>query len=173
MMSGNQSLTGQIGGQDVTFELTEKNQGETEFIFEGVFPTLDAGEYEVSAVFASNLEIRNVYGQELDKSLAANQLLTAVTAAAGLPTDHVAVLMRLTERFEEEGEFSNNLAVRSLKTHLTAVARYEKQAAAEKVVKHLESFKVLLDYQLDNQLMTEKAYKALQASTDELIQKWQ
>lgn len=173
MMSGNRTLTGQIGGKDVTFALDQKNQAGTEFVFEGVFPKLDTGEYELRAEFATDLDIRNVFGQELDKSLAVNKLIAKVMATAELPTKSVADMVALVERFEEAGEFKNDLAARSLKTHLTAVARYEKQEAAEKVVKHMQSFKLLLDHQLGNKLISEKAYNDLMASVDGLIKKWQ
>ena len=77
------------------------------------------------------------------------------------------------ERLAKEGEFENNQVVRSLTTHLTAVIQYEKQEAAGKIVKHMESFKVLLDYQKENKLISDKAYKALMDSADALIKKWQ
>lgn len=85
----------------------------------------------------------------------------------------VEEIASLVKQFEEEGEFGSDDAARSLNKHLTAVAHYEQQEAVGKVVKHLKSFKVLLDYQLDKQLISDKVYKALQAATDELIQKWQ
>ena len=82
-------------------------------------------------------------------------------------------MQELIEQFEAEGGCDSEKTARSLKTHLTAVAQYEKQEATEKVVKHMKSFKILLDYQKENKLISEKAYKALVASTDELIKKWQ
>ena len=82
-------------------------------------------------------------------------------------------LKSLVERLTEEGEFSNQGAARSLQVHLTAVAQYEKKEVSEKVVKHMESFKVLLDYQKENKLISEKAYKSLMAETNSLVKKWQ
>lgn len=172
MLSGDRSLTGQIGGQDVIFALDQKSQAGKEFVFEGEFPELDAGEYELKAAFSPNLDIRNVFGQELDKSLAVNKLLATVIATAELPTNSAADMVTLVKQFEEAGEFKNNLVARSLTTHLTAVAQYEKQGSAEKVVKHMQSFKLLLDQQVEHKLISDKAYNALQADTDALIKKW-
>lgn len=78
----------------------------------------------------------------------------------------------LVERFEDEGEFQNDRAVRSLKTHLIALERYEKQEKAEKVIKHLKGFKLLLDQQLDKELISKKAYNALKTHADALVEKW-
>ncbi|MFJ7933271.1 S8 family serine peptidase [Sporosarcina sp. NPDC096371] len=83
-----------------------------------------------------------------------------------------AVIYALVERFEKEGEFKNAQAVRALKTHLKAVAQYEKQEAGDKVMKHMKGFKVLLDQQKESKLISDKAYNALMASTDEMIKNW-
>ncbi|MFJ7936076.1 FIMAH domain-containing protein [Sporosarcina sp. NPDC096371] len=77
------------------------------------------------------------------------------------------------QRFEKEGDIKDNRTARALTTHLTAVVQYEKQAAADKVIKHMQSFKLLLDQQLENQLISDKANNALKADADALIQQWQ
>ena len=79
----------------------------------------------------------------------------------------------LVESLAEEREIENAQTVRALTTHLTAVDQYEKQEAVKKVVKHMKSFKALLDYQKENKLISDKAYKTLMASAGELIKKWQ
>ncbi|MFA1822604.1 hypothetical protein ACDX78_21040 [Virgibacillus oceani] len=58
------------------------------------------------------------------------------------------------DRFESEGEFENAQAARMLKTHLTAVSQYENQGEASKVIRHMVSFNLLLDHQLDNGLIS-------------------
>ncbi|WP_164220023.1 M14 family zinc carboxypeptidase [Virgibacillus sp. YIM 98842] len=75
------------------------------------------------------------------------------------------------ERFAEEGEFESDEVARSLKMHLTAVSLYEERGQAEKVVHHMEGFKVLLDHQ--KELISDKAFNILQADADSLIKKWQ
>ena len=79
----------------------------------------------------------------------------------------------VVERFEEEGAFENDGVARSLMVHLTAVSRYEEKELAEKVVKHMESFKKLLDHQKDNALISVEAYHTLKAHSDALIKQWQ
>ena len=78
----------------------------------------------------------------------------------------------LVKRFEEEGEFTNHGTARSLQVHLTAVDRFEKLEAAEKVIKHLESFNALLNHHKENELISEKAYNVLKANADYLNKKW-
>lgn len=61
----------------------------------------------------------------------------------------------------------------SLKIHLTAVGQFEKKGAAGKVSKHMESFKQLLDYQLENELISKELYGILTVATNLLIEKWE
>ncbi|CAM4158208.1 rhamnogalacturonan lyase family protein [Lederbergia lenta] len=61
---------------------------------------------------------------------------------------------------------------RTLNTHLTAVGQFEKKEAAEKIIKHMESLKKLLDHQLENKLIPQELYEMLKADTNSLIQKW-
>ena len=82
-------------------------------------------------------------------------------------------IKELVEHFETEGEFTNAKAAVSLKIHLTAVNNYENQKAAEKVIKHMKSFKVVLDQQKENKLISDKAFNKLQSEADKLIQKWE
>lgn len=57
--------------------------------------------------------------------------------------------------------------------HLNAVTRYEEKELADKVVKHMEGLKQLLDHQMDATLISERAYHILKADADRVIQKWQ
>ncbi|MFJ7932921.1 beta-N-acetylglucosaminidase domain-containing protein [Sporosarcina sp. NPDC096371] len=88
------------------------------------------------------------------------------------PVNNAGDMKILVESFEKDGEFENAQTARSLKTHLTAVAQYEKQETADKVVKHMKSFKVLLDNQKASKLISDKAYNALVESAAAVIQKW-
>lgn len=82
-------------------------------------------------------------------------------------------IQTLVEHFKKEGEFSNDAAPSSLKLHLTAVSHFEKQGDAEKVVKHMRSFKDLLDNQKDNGVISELAYDTLISQANHLIEKWE
>lgn len=83
-----------------------------------------------------------------------------------------AELKELVEQLAEEGKLDSTIA-HSLTLHLTAVSRYEDQELAAKVTKHMEGFKLLIDYQKENELLSEKVYKSLQLNANSLIQKWQ
>lgn len=78
----------------------------------------------------------------------------------------------LVNGFESEGSLDDS-ASRPLQTHLTSVEHFEEKADAEKVVKHLRSFKWLLDYQSKNDLISNHAYEYLITSADSLIEIWQ
>ena len=82
-------------------------------------------------------------------------------------------IQELIKRFVEKGELVNAGAARTLQMHLTAVDRYENQVASEKVIKHLEGFKILLAHQIEKELITDEVYRVLKEDTDLLIQKWQ
>ena len=55
--------------------------------------------------------------------------------------------VELVGQMEVGGEFSNGGVAHSLKLHLTGIELYEKQDAAEKIIKHMESFKLLIEQQ--------------------------
>ncbi|RST61609.1 M28 family peptidase [Siminovitchia terrae] len=78
----------------------------------------------------------------------------------------------LVERFEKEGEFASEVAARALKTHLTAVALYEKQNDAEKVTKHMKSFNLLIEQQEKDKLVSGKVVRILKSYSNQLIEKW-
>ncbi|MCJ7842140.1 GH92 family glycosyl hydrolase [Lederbergia sp. NSJ-179] len=84
-----------------------------------------------------------------------------------------AGMQSLVERFEKEGEFKNGSAAHALQLHLTAVERFEQQGAADKVLKHMNGFKPLLDHQLESALISEDAYHILYDSADYFIERWQ
>jgi DNA/RNA endonuclease YhcR with UshA esterase domain len=77
------------------------------------------------------------------------------------------------ERFEKDGEFANDVAAHLLKIHLTAVSHYEKQGRADKVVKHMKGFEVLLDHEKEKQWISDRVCQSLKADAEALIEKWQ
>ena len=85
------------------------------------------------------------------------------------PVNNASDMKSLVERFEEDGEFKGGDTAHALKLHLTAVERYEKKEKAEKVVKHMKSFKLLLDHQKESKLISDKAYQVLTDSADTVI----
>ncbi|ASK64334.1 endo-alpha-N-acetylgalactosaminidase [Virgibacillus phasianinus] len=85
----------------------------------------------------------------------------------------VADLRALVDQYDEAGAFEKDSIVHALKMHLTAVERFEQKEEAEKVVKHLNGFKLLLDHQKEKGLITDEAYDGLISGTNSLIAKWQ
>ncbi|WP_239544348.1 glycoside hydrolase family 2 TIM barrel-domain containing protein [Virgibacillus halotolerans] len=107
--------------------------------------------------------------------------ITLEASASGLSGDSTKILTvgdsasemkKQVEYYEEQGEFASDKAAHALKVHLTAVSHYEEKGQAEKVVKHMRSFKVLLDDQKEDKSITEEAYQDLVINTDNLIEKW-
>lgn len=71
-----------------------------------------------------------------------------------------------------DGEIVSDAAIRALKTHLAAVAQYEAKNQKEKVLKHMESFHVLLDHYLEKEEITDKAYSYLETEALQLSERW-
>jgi len=90
--------------------------------------------------------------------------------AAAINAWSASTMKALVEDFADEEAFSSDAAAHSLKVHLSAVSHYEGQDAADKIVKHMEGFKNLLEHQREN--MSQDAYKTLKTDADYLINKW-
>ncbi|UJL45738.1 X-prolyl-dipeptidyl aminopeptidase [Virgibacillus sp. NKC19-16] len=87
--------------------------------------------------------------------------------------ESVADMMNLVESYKETGEFADGQTARSLSVHLVAVNTYEEKELYEKVIKHLEGFKLLLNHQKKENLISDKAYNALKAGANYLIEQRQ
>jgi hyaluronoglucosaminidase len=87
--------------------------------------------------------------------------------------DSVNDIKVLIEQYDEKGMFDDDETIRHLQTHLTSVSQYEDQEETGKVIQHLEGFKHLLGYQLDEELIAEEVYESLIMQADALISKLQ
>ncbi len=76
------------------------------------------------------------------------------------------------EILARKGAFTSERAAYMVKLHLTAISRYEEIKDTEKVMKHLQGFQDLLDYQKQNQLISEDAYTTLINDSAYLVNKW-
>ncbi|MDY0395871.1 hypothetical protein RWE15_17645 [Virgibacillus halophilus] len=56
---------------------------------------------------------------------------------------------------------------------MTAVSQFEKKNSPEKVVKHLQGFKLMLKHERENDAISAESYQHLYDSADYLMQKWQ
>lgn len=79
----------------------------------------------------------------------------------------------LVEQLAKDDGFKNEKALHALQLHLTAVGQYEKQEEADKVVKHMNGFKTLLDYQKEKELISKQAYEELYSVSNSFIEQWQ
>lgn len=172
MLSGDRTLTGTIGNKEVVLELKQKGEDGTAFVFEGELPELEPGEYDFTAEFSTNTDIRNVYGEKLDKSSDANKLSTNLTVSDVPLVENALDIKAHVEHFEKQGEFEDNVA-HALKIHLVAVNRFEKKEVNAKVIKHMNSFKLLLEHYNEEAMISEDAYQALKEQSDHLIKKWE
>lgn len=73
MLMGTKSLYGTIGGTVVNFELVE-GRGTDRFVFEGVVPNVQQGNYSFYLNFDDHLSVYNVYGKPFTQGKEQNQL---------------------------------------------------------------------------------------------------
>lgn len=85
-------------------------------------------------------------------------------------TDIKSVIEHLDE--SQDDAFQDD-ASHKLKLHLESVSHFEKQKADDKVLKHMDGFKKLLEHQENEDLISEKTYKDLEAYADSLIEIWE
>ncbi|WP_373893693.1 endonuclease/exonuclease/phosphatase family protein [Virgibacillus sp. CBA3643] len=148
-----------------TWTLTNENPGYT-------FPA-DSPDRRIDYVLTTpGME---VHSASVFPSMASDHLpvMADVTFEPGNHPLDASGLESLVEYYVEEGEFADDDAVRSLKIHLTAVSHYEDQESAEKVVKHMEGFKRLLDHQQENESISESAFQTLKTGAEYVIEKWE
>ncbi len=106
--------------------------------------------------------------EELDSAITALQsAIDGLLPLEKLSTSHLLATL------EEHREDVSEKDYRSLTVHLTAVSQFEKKGAAEKVIKHLETFKKLLDHQQKENLISQELYEVLKTDTHSLIRKWE
>lgn len=132
---------------------------------ERLMPDSNQAKFQVS-LGKSKIMLPIVGGKEaLEKALGYEDGGTSPKSAADM--------MALVQHYEESGAFANDEAAHSLKVHLETVHFFEENGFAEKVIKHLEGFRLLIAYQKENELISKEAYQVLRADTNYLIGKWQ
>lgn len=76
-------------------------------------------------------------------------------------------------KLADSGDIKNEDAVHDLELHLKAVEQYEKKNASEKVIKQMKNFKKLIDFQKEEQLISNKAKNILQQKADAFLTEWE
>ncbi|MFJ7933295.1 discoidin domain-containing protein [Sporosarcina sp. NPDC096371] len=82
-------------------------------------------------------------------------------------------LIPMIEGLNEKGDIADGKTVQALKLHVTAIEHFDNQEKWDKVIKHLNSFNVLLNGLLDNEEISEKAHQLLTQQAKKLIAKYQ
>ncbi|HLR03567.1 MAG TPA: endonuclease/exonuclease/phosphatase family protein [Virgibacillus sp.] len=82
-------------------------------------------------------------------------------------------MKKLVAYLRDHDEIMDNKTEHAMKMHLSAISHYEQIEEAEKVIKHTESFKTLLEYQRDKDMISEDAYNMLEMDADHLIREWE
>lgn len=126
-------------------------------------------------LFASDYEytIRPPAGTKITIIPGESEITLPIVGGAQKIDISTASMEKAVEQLEEDGEFSNRSAARSLQVHLVSVYQFEKQGKADKVVTHMNGFNKLLDHQLKNELISENAYNSLKSDADYLIKKFE
>lgn len=97
--------------------------------------------------------------------------IEALPLYSSLNPGTAANMTQQVAHFNNIGAFEDQSVFRMLNMHLTAVDQFEQTNQADKVVKHMESFKLLLNHQQD--MMLDEAYDNLSTYADFLLDKWQ
>jgi len=85
----------------------------------------------------------------------------------------VALMKELVEEYAANGEITDEEAARLLIAHLTAIEKYEEAEAIDKAIRHMNSFKLLVDHQEGENLITETAADELKMHADNLLEEWE
>lgn len=93
--------------------------------------------------------------------------------AIGIQEPSASYMKQISERFQSEGKYSDDSVARALGIHLEAISHYEDKEEGDKVVKHMESFKELIDDRKENENISEDAHETLEKYADEVIEEWQ
>lgn len=186
--TGSNGVDRAVPGRIATHDFSVTNTGEATDLFR-INAKVDAGwetmtQHHVIEVEAGETVDVPVYVEILEAAQAPTEL--TFTATSETDTEKTATeanillndisangIQKLVERFKDEGDFVNEDSVHTLKLHLSAVDRFEKQGSEEKVVKHMKGFKLLIEDQLGNELISDRASNTLLDYTDFLIEKMQ
>ncbi len=85
----------------------------------------------------------------------------------------VAFMKELVEDYASNGEITDEEAARLLTTHLTAIEQYEQAGTIDKAIRHMNSFKLLVNHQEEAGLITEDPARELIMHADHLLEDWE
>ncbi|UJL45935.1 amidohydrolase family protein [Virgibacillus sp. NKC19-16] len=79
----------------------------------------------------------------------------------------------LVDEFRSDGDIESDETVRNLQTHLTSVGHYESTGSMNKAIRHLNSFKQLLDFLGTNGEISEEVATVLTDHAEALLEIWE
>jgi len=172
-------ISAKMNGEELSDEVTVKDSAIVAFTWEA--KDKESGVDNVTAIFGDEPYEKSVDIDLAGKTGEHKLVITAVDKAGNVQKEEYSILvttsasdmLKLVERFDNEGDFVNNEVVHKLNLHLKTVDHFEKKESYQKLLKHLKGFKTLLDYQKGNDLISEKVYQILIDDTDYLIEKYQ
>lgn len=88
-------------------------------------------------------------------------------------TNDTTDMRTVLERFAEEDQIENDSDARLLDNQLSVLEKYEEQENSEKMVKHLEGFKIVIDDLKEKELIKKEAYDRLNSDADMLVERWE
>ncbi|GGJ60270.1 endonuclease/exonuclease/phosphatase family protein [Virgibacillus salexigens] len=102
--------------------------------------------------------------------------LPVVAEVKVIPGNHsssIRGMQSLVEQLAERGDFANDRTVRSIQRHLDVLAYYEKKQREDKLIKHLLTFKTLIEQLNDRDWLSTDAYEEVLADTNYMIEYYQ
>lgn len=97
---------------------------------------------------------------------------TAAKTASAIYAWDAGMMQQMVDRFKDLDDISDDDTARLLDTHLAAVKQFEETNQTEKVLKHLEGFQDLLEFQYDEDLISDTAYETLNQDAAYLMNDW-
>lgn len=113
---------------------------------------------------------KEVGDQELEISYEENGKTINKNIKVNVEAPSLDSMQQQVKSLRDKGEIVNDNVARSLDVHLAAVKRFAETEQTEKVLKHLNGFQNLLEYQRNEELISDDAYDSLVHATAYLIE---
>lgn len=108
--------------------------------------------------------------QEIEISYEENDKIINLKIKISVEAPSITSMQQKVKILHGKGELADDNVARSLDIHLAAVKRFAETEQTEKVLKHLNGFQNLLEYQRNEELISNDAYDSLVYDTKYLIE---
>ncbi|MEN1967536.1 S8 family serine peptidase [Lentibacillus sp. N15] len=96
-----------------------------------------------------------------------------VDKEAGNTESSITGMKDLVDQYGKSGAITSSDTVRLLNTQLTSIGHYQDTGKTAKAIKHMKSFKQLLDFYQNNGQIADDAAATLKKHADNLLKQWQ